>query len=86
MNVYKEVMMKGKYAINEDCMEMFDIVLDSLYFDFGVIAYEAQVVNPLIKDIYASGEGNVASTLASHEASINALLKELKENIESSQG
>lgn len=86
MNVYKEVMMKGKYAINEDCMEMFDIVLNSLYFDFGVISYEGKVVNPLIKDIFASGEGNVASTLASHEPSIQALLEELQESIEANEG
>jgi len=62
MEIYKEIMMKGKYAINENCMEMFDIVLDSISFDFGVIAWEGTVINPLIKDIYASREGNVAST------------------------
>jgi len=82
IEIYKEVMMKGKYAINEDCMEMFDIVLDSMYFDFGVIAWEGPVVNVLIKDIYASGEGNVASTLASREASIQAQIDTLIENIE----
>lgn len=82
MTIYKEVMMKGKYAINEDCMEMFDIVLNSLSFDFGVIAWEATVVNPLIKEIYASGEGNVASTFASMSPTINALIDTLKENLQ----
>ena len=75
-------MMKGKYAINENCMEMFDIVLDSMYFDFGVIAWEGPVVNVLIKDIYASGTGNVASSLASNEPAIQALIDTLIESIE----
>ena len=82
MEIYKEIMMKGKYAINENCMEMFDIVLDSVSFDFGVIAWEGTVINPLIKDIYASREGNVASTLAKHEPSVNGIIDTLIENIE----
>ncbi len=82
MTIYKEVMMKGKYASNKNCEEMFDIVLDSLSFDFGIIAWEAQIVNPMIKSIYASGEGSVASTLASMTPSINGYIGELIENIE----
>ena len=82
MTIYKEVMMKGKYATNPDCEEMFDIVLDSLSFDFGIIAWEAEIVNPLIKKIYASGEGNVASVLTSMSPTINGYITELIENIE----
>ena len=82
MTIYKEVMMKGKYASNKNCEEMFDIVLDSLSFDFGIIAWEAQIINPMIKSIYASGEGNVVSTLASMSPSINGYIDELIANIE----
>ncbi|MBQ2709152.1 MAG: hypothetical protein IJF67_12875 [Clostridia bacterium] len=82
MDIYKEVMMKGKYAIHEDCMEMFDIVLDSLYFDYGVVAWEEKVVYPIVLGIYASGTGNVASTLAENEPVFKNLIDTLIKNIE----
>ena len=75
-------MMKGKYAQDEESAEMFDIVLDAMTFDFGLIAWEGQVVNPIIAGVYASGEGNVASTFASLSNEINAVIEELIENLE----
>lgn len=85
MNIYKEVMMKGKYARNENCEEMFDIVLNSLSFDFGIIAWEETVVNPIIKNIFASREGNVASSLASIAPSVNALIDTLAEALQDNE-
>lgn len=38
--------MKGKSARDLESEEMFDIVLDSMSFDFGLIAWEGDVVNP----------------------------------------
>lgn len=80
--IYRDVMMKGKYAQDEESAEMFDIVLDAMTFDFGLIAWEGQVVNPIIAGVYASGEGNVASTFASLSNEINAVIEELIENLE----
>lgn len=85
MQIYKEVMMKGKYATNENCEKMFDIVLDSLSFDFGIIAWEADVVNPLIKDIYASRKGNVVSSLEKFTPTVQKQIDKLIENIESNE-
>ncbi|MBQ7982616.1 MAG: hypothetical protein IJ302_03540 [Clostridia bacterium] len=82
MQIYKEVMMKGKYATNENCEEMFDIVLNSLSFDFGIIAWEAEVVNPIIKDIYASRKGNVVSSLEKFTPTVEKKIATLIENIE----
>ncbi len=82
METYREVMMKGKYASNPNCSEMFDIVLDAMCFDFAVIAYEAELFNPLIKEIYASRTGNVASTLAKYAPIVQGELDKLIESIE----
>lgn len=82
METYREVMMKGKYASNPNCSEMFDVVLDGMTFDFAVIAYEAELFNPLIKEIYASREGNVASTLAKYAPIVQKELDTLIESIE----
>ena len=86
METYREVMMKGKYASNPNCSEMFDIVLDGMTFDFAVIAYEAELFNPLIKEIYASREGNVASTLAKYAPIVQKELDTLIESIEKNAG
>lgn len=80
--IYKEVMMKGKYAQDIESEEMFDIVLDSMCFDFGYIAWEGTVANPLIAGIYASGEGNVVSTFAKLEGKINGVIEKLIKNLE----
>ena len=80
--VYREITMKGKSARDIESEEMFDIVLDSMTFDFGLIAWEGQVVNPIIMGIYASGEGNVASTFAKLTNQINGVIDELIESLE----
>lgn len=85
MQIYKEVMMKGKYATNENCEKMFDIVLDSLSFDFGIIAWEGELINPLIKDIFASRKGNVVSSLESFTPKVQKHIDKLIENIESNE-
>ena len=85
MQIYKEVMMKGKYATNENCEKMFDIVLDSLSFDFGIIAWEGELINPLIKDIFASRKGNVVSSLESFTPKVQKQIDKLIENIESNE-
>ena len=83
--IYREVMMKGKYARDVESEEMFDIVLDSMCFDFGLIAWEGQVANPIIAGIFASGEGNVMSTFASLENQINGVINDLIEALEAEE-
>ena len=83
--IYKEVMMKGKYAQDAESEEMFDIVLNSMCFDFGLIAWEQKVANPIIAGIYASGEGNVVSTFAKLENKINGVIEKLIENLEAEE-
>ena len=85
MQIYKEVMMKGKYATNENCEKMFDIVLDSLSFDFGIIAWEGELINPLIKDIFASRKGNVMSSLETFAPKVQKQIDKLIENIEGNE-
>ncbi len=83
--IYREVMMKGKYARDVESEEMFDIVLDSMCFDFGLIAWEGQVANLIIESIYASGEGNVMSTFAKLENQINGVINDLIEALEAEE-
>ena len=85
MQIYKEVMMKGKYATNENCEKMFDIVLQSLSFDFGIIAWEEDLINPLIKDIYATRKGNVVSSLEELAPKVQKQIDKLIENIEGNE-
>ena len=83
--IYREKTMKGKSARDIESEEMFDIVLNSMTFDFGLIAWEQQVVNPIIMNIYASGEGNVMSTFASLENQINGVINDLIEALEAEE-
>lgn len=83
--IYREKTMKGKSARDIESEEMFDIVLNSMTFDFGLIAWEGQVVNPIIMNIYASGEGNVMSTFSSLENQINGVINDLIEALEAEE-
>ena len=83
--IYREVTMKGKSARDLESEEMFDIVLDSMSFDFGLIAWEGDVVNPIIMGIYASGNGDVVSTFAKLSNKINGVVDKLVESIEAEQ-
>ena len=60
---------------------MIDIVVNSVSFEFGLNAWQDIVANPLVKDIFVSGEANVASTLATMENSVNNAIDNLKENL-----
>ena len=83
--VYREKTMKGKSAQDVESEEMFDVVLDSMIFDFGLITVEGPVVNPIIAGIYASNDGNVVSTLAKLEGKINGVIEDLNENLAAEQ-
>lgn len=82
LDTYKEVMMKSKYARDPESEEMFDIVLNSLYFDFGLVIWEGDVANKIIGNIYASGKGTVVSSLTELSNPIQKLIDDLVESIE----
>lgn len=82
MDTYKEVMMKSKYARDPESEEMFDIVLNSIYFDFGLVIWEGDVANKIIGNIYASGKGTVVSSLTELSNPIQKLIDDLVEAIE----
>ena len=78
--VYRENSMKSKAARDEESEQMFDIVVDSMSFDFGLIAWE-QVVNSIIQKIYASGKGDVVSSLVTLKPNIEKVIASGIENI-----
>ena len=78
---YKEVLLKTKYARDNESEDMIDIVVNSVSFEFGLNAWQDIVANPLVKDIFVSGEANVASTLATMENSVNNAIDNLKEKL-----
>ena len=83
--IYRETTMKGKLAQDTESEEMFDIVLNSMCFDFGLIVWEGPVADPIIAGIYASNDGNVVSTLAKLEGKINGVIEDLNENLAAEQ-
>ena len=83
--IYRETTMKGKLAQDTESEEMFDIVLNSMCFDFGLIVWEGPVADPIIAGIYASNNGNVVSTLAKLEGKINGVIEDLNENLAAEQ-
>ena len=57
---YKEVALKTKYARDNESEDMIDIVIDSVSFEFGLNAWQSEVANPLVQNIFVSRNGNVA--------------------------
>ena len=78
---YKEVLLKTKYARDNESEEMIDIIVNSVSFEFGLNAWQDTVANPLVKNIFVSGNANVASTLASMENTVNNEINKLKDKL-----
>lgn len=79
---YKEVVLKGKAARDDESAAMIDIIIDSVSFDFGINAWQNIVANPLVIATFANGNPNFASTLASMESSVNAEIDRLRDSLE----
>ena len=79
---YKEVLLKTKYARDNESEEMIDIIVNSVSFEFGLNAWQDTVANPLVKNIFVSGNANVASTLASMENTVNNEINKLKDKLD----
>lgn len=78
---YKEDIVITKYSQDSDTMAMFDLAFNSMVFDLGLVLWEADIANPLIKDIYASGDGNVVSALASRKSKIDGKLTDFIDSL-----
>ena len=83
--MYKEVLLKTKYARDSESEAMLDIIIDSVSFEFGLNALQDTVANPLIIGAVVKGDGNIASTLEKMTKSVDKKIKELKETIENNQ-
>ena len=79
---YKEVLLKTKYARDNESEEMIDIILNSVSFDFGINAWQNVVGIPVVQKIYTSGDTNIASTLAGMENTVNGEIDTLIKSLE----
>lgn len=75
---YKEVVLKTKSARDDESAAMIDIIVDSISFEFGLNAWQDTVANPLVRQTYAAGNPNFASTLASMQTSVNTAIEKLR--------
>ncbi len=83
--MYKEVLLKTKYARDSESEAMLDIIIDSVSFEFGLNAWQDTVANPLIVGAVVKGDGNIASTLEKMEKSVNKQIEKLIETVEENQ-
>lgn len=83
--MYKEVLLKTKYARDTESEAMLDIIIDSVSFEFGLNALQDTVANPLIIGAVVKGDGNIVSTLEKMEKSVATKIKALKDTVEDSQ-
>ncbi len=79
---YKEVVLKGKAARDDESAEMVDIIINSISFDFGINAWQNTVANPLVEKTFAAGNANFASTFASMESTVKAEIEKLHTSLD----
>ena len=79
---YKEVLLKTKYARDNESEDMIDIMANSVSFEFGLNAWQGEVANPLVQKIFVSRKGDVASTLAAMQKSVDTQIEKLVEKLE----
>ena len=79
--MYKEVLIKTKYARDEDSGDMLDIVIDSISFEFGLNAWQNTVANPFVQGAIMKNNANVMSTLEKMTKSVNKTIQKLSDKI-----
>ncbi len=79
---YTETLIKSKYARDAESAEMLTICFDSVYFDFGINAWQEQVAAKLLKGSFVGLAGNFGSVLAGMQKSVDAEIKALAKMIE----
>ena len=79
---YKEVVLKTKLARDDESADMIDIIIDSVSFEFGLNAWQDIVANPFVRQTFAAGNSNFASTLASMESSVKTEIEKLIDKLD----
>lgn len=79
---YTETLVKSKYARDAESAEMLSICFDSIYFDFGINAWQEQVAAKVLKGSFVGLAGNFGSVLKSMQKSVDAEIKKLNKMIE----
>ncbi len=82
---YTETLVKSKYARDAESAEMLSICFDSIYFDFGINAWQEQVAAKLLKGSFVGLAGNFGSVLKSMQKSVDAEIKKLTKQIEKAE-
>ena len=75
---YRESVIKTKSARDDESAAMIDIIVDSISFEFGLNAWQNTVFNPFVRQTFAAGNSNFASTLASMQSTVNDAIEKLK--------
>ena len=83
--MYKEVLLKTKYARDSESEAMIDIIIDSVSFEFGLNAWQNTVANPFVEGAIVKSDGNIASTLEKMTKSVETQIKKLRTVIEDNQ-
>jgi len=87
--VYKERTLKTKTASDVESSSMIDLIWDTVAYDFGVLCWETQLADNVIRHLFVRGNDNVVSYLTSLEPTlkletekIRSAVAALKESLE----
>lgn len=78
LETYKEVMLKTKYSRDNESEDMLDIIFNSIWFEFGINAWQEYVASPLFDKVFMTLNDTLISSLASMESTVNAQIDKLK--------
>lgn len=78
LEIYKEVMLKTKYSRDNESEDMLDIIFNSIWFEFGINAWQEYVASPLFDKVFMTLNDTLISSLASMESTVNAQIDKLK--------
>lgn len=78
---YIETLIMTKYARDAESAEMLAISFDSIYFDFGINAWQEQVAAKLLKGSFVGLTGNFGSVLQTMKKTVDAEIKRLIKQI-----
>jgi len=82
VQTYKEVMLKTKYARDNESEAMLDIIFDSIWFEFGQNAWQEIVTTPFFNGVFMTLSDTLVSTLTSMEPKVNAEIDKLRTAID----
>ncbi len=80
--LYTESVVKSKYARDPEAAEMISICFDSIYFDFGINAWQEQAAARLLNGSFVGLAGNFGSVIKQMDKAVQSEVKKLKKQIE----